>query len=131
MVLAVVSMVSMVGVAFVILATLMVFLAMVLSGFTFFVQFLLGMKHVVVRGITHMEDVDLTRPGHFKISLDQRHAKCVTECVGQADSFLAQRGSAEVAGKAFALALGRGGDGKHGTNDANDVVIIAVYVGVC
>jgi hypothetical protein len=92
-VVAVVSMVSMVGAMFMVLTTTRVvgaLIAMVLSGFSFLalahfflgMKFFLGVKHDVVWGITYRDDVDFHRPGYCKISLDERHPKCVAESVG-------------------------------------------------
>ena len=97
-------------------------------GFALLIQYTCGVKHDT--RITHTDDVDRTRSGQFGIGTDEWHPECMAECVGQADSFLAQRGSAKVAGKTFALSVGRKGDGGGGVDNVSDVVIIAIYVGV-
>lgn len=134
-VLVVVTVVPMVLVMFMVLTitrVIVVFMVMVLSTLSLLANFFfLGVEDGVVRGITCGEDVDLTRPRQFNIGLNEWHAKCVAESVGQAESFLAQRGSAEVATKAFVLVLGGRFDENYGTEDAGDAIVIAVYVGVC
>lgn len=129
-----VSMVSMVGVMFMGLTTMRVvgaFMTMMLSVFPFLAHFFLGLKDDVMSGIIRGKDVDLTRPRQFNVGLDEWHAKCVAESVGQAESFLAQRGSTEVVTVTFVLALERRFHDNYVTEDAVDVVVVAVYVGVC
>lgn len=130
--LAVVPVVTMVG-ALMALTTIRLVgasMAMVFSVLSFIVLFFLRMKNDVVKGVTRREAVDLTRP-YFNMSLDEWHAKGMAEGVGQAESFLAQRGSAEVATETFVLAMGGEVCESCRTDDAGDVVIIAIYVGVC
>lgn len=128
----VVAMVT-VGVMFMLTITVVVraFTIVVLARVSILVQFILGMKHDVVWGITQREDVDLPRRGQCNISLDEWHAECMAESIGQADSFLAQRGSAKVVGETIVVSLESGLHEDYGTDDAGDVVIIAVYIGVC
>jgi len=112
----------------VIMVILRIFAAVWVSpGFALLVQFSWAMEHDA--RITHTDDVDWTGSGQFGISTDEWQPERMAECVGQADSFLAQRGSAKV--MAFAFSMGRGKDRVRGVDNVSDVVIIAVYVGVC
>jgi hypothetical protein len=89
------------------------------------------MKYDVgLQGIRHRKDVKLSRPGRYTMNLDEWHAECVADSVGEVQSFLAQRGSAEVAGETCDLFWGSRVHENHGTDDASDIVIIPVDVGV-